>query len=120
MLEVEVMAVSAKLEATTKGVVGEGVLQPFMLPEQYDSLMRRSQFTAPPTSASPGNVMMEWLTNGAIMLAGEETEEGDPYAVLAAEVTKQILQGEGMCQESNVDPNEVHLLAPRVKAQLYR
>ena len=62
MLEVEVMAVSAKLEATTKGVVGEGVLQPFMLPEQYDSLMRRSHFTAPPTSASPGNVMMEWLT----------------------------------------------------------
>ena len=116
----EVMEVSAKLEATTKGVVGEKVLQCYMLPGQYESLVSGKQLSAPPSSAAEGSVMMVWLTNGIITQTGQEPEDGDPYAALAAEVTTQIVQGEGTCQESAIDPSGVHFLPPRVRAQLYR
>ena len=114
--------VSAKLEATTKGVVGVPVLQHYMLPGQYESLMRRNLYSSSAIPVNRNMIMMEWLSNGLITQAGgKEEEDGeDPYAMLAKEVTSQILQGQGTCQEGTIDPNGIHFLSPIVRAQLYR
>ena len=111
--------VSARLEATIKGVVSATVLQHHMLPGHYDSLMKRDFYAAASNQTNEQMIMMEWLSNGIITQAANEEGE-DPYATLAKEVTSQILQGRGTCQENTVDPNGVHSLSPIVRAQLYR
>ncbi|XP_070191480.1 NFX1-type zinc finger-containing protein 1-like [Littorina saxatilis] len=110
--------VSAKLEATAtnKGIIGVTPLQHHMLPGQYDSLIKKDLYSSPtPTT------MVEWLSAGMITQGGPGPDDDeDPYAMLAAEVTSQILQGKEVCQENIINLNLVHTLTHACRAQLYR
>ena len=120
-VRVEIEDVSAMLEATTKGIVSAEVLQHHMLPGHYDTLIGKGLYAVDSAPTDRHTVMMEWLSKGVItQAAGEEEEEEDPYAMLAKEVTSQILQCLDTCPEDTIDPNGIHLLSPSVRAQLYR
>ncbi|XP_076448801.1 NFX1-type zinc finger-containing protein 1-like isoform X2 [Babylonia areolata] len=114
-LKSDIDSVSSTLEATTKGIVSASALEGYMLPGQYDSLMKKDLYAV---SMNPLSVMTEWLSKSTIMQKVDDEE--DPYPTLAKEVTSKILQGEGTCLEIMTDPKDVHSLPPTVRAKLYR
>lgn len=112
-----VEAVSAKLEATTKGIVSEKVLQFFMLGNQYESL-KSGDVSVFMEAGKPGQTMMHWLTAG-ISTSSEDRSQGS-YTHLAQEVTSQIVEGSGVLSDEGVDIRSLYTLHPKIRAKMYR
>lgn len=111
-------SVSAKLEATTKGVVSAPVLEKFMLPGQYQNLVSSSGSLSSQTNLH--TVLLDWISRGVIKLESSSLAGEDSYEGMAQEATNLILQGKGTRDESTINPNQVLGLAPALRVQLYR
>ena len=89
---------SSSLEASTQCIVKEGVLQPYMSAEHFQSL---TNFCVYDKRGGRRSVMVDWLLFGLLAGEGEET-------------------GREEIEEKTIDPSTVHNLPHENRAQLYR
>ncbi|XP_025114685.1 NFX1-type zinc finger-containing protein 1-like [Pomacea canaliculata] len=111
-LRERVERVSARLEATAKGILGESALRSAMPDNHYSSLVSNIQRRL---LGARQSVMINWLTQGML---GESDETS--YKGLEQEVTQQILEGTEMQHELSIDASQIPFLHPKMRAQMYR
>lgn len=107
-------AISAKVEATMKGVVSENSLESYINFRQYSSLKKGASTLE---SGRSSTVMMEWLSAG---LPTMNDDSQDYYIRLAQEVTLHILDVSDTYSDEGLDIDVLHSLHPKMRAQMYR
>ncbi|PVD21344.1 hypothetical protein C0Q70_19517 [Pomacea canaliculata] len=115
VLRERVERLSATLEATTKGIIGEKALK-MEMPEQHCKSLLEKDFHV---TGRPNSIMMYWLTEGMLMKSDDKGEK-DGCESLEKKVMQKILEAAELKQDPSFERSEIYCLHPKKKAQMYR